>query len=162
MGNKTADDERGGPTLVQAGAGIGVSVLGVGAASASDQWGPILAFVGVLLAAVVAWIAADRRQARQIASQERALAWQLSAEQERLTAQLEAESQRQEARLGHDRALADIHDLRVLLDAAAVLLDEASYAGAEARRMSRIRATDARSPKATQMSCGVQTRQDVP
>jgi hypothetical protein len=75
-----------------------------------------VAFIGAgatILAAIIlggwaAW-AADRRQARQIADSG-----------QRQARELAAEGERQRATLAHDRELADLHDLRALLDEAAV------------------------------------------
>jgi hypothetical protein len=114
------------------------------AANGSDHVGPILTFAGALIVAVITWISTDRRQARQLADQQardvarqaderERLDHQLQAEKARLDAQLSAELERQGAALAHDRSLADVHDLRTLLNEAAVLLHEASYAGMDAR-----------------------------
>jgi hypothetical protein len=82
---------------------VTVTVLG---ASATDDTGPILAFVGAVLVALIAAYTAGRRQARALA-----------AESGRLAQQLE-----------HDREMADLADTRARFDDAAVALHDASVA----------------------------------
>jgi hypothetical protein len=72
------------------------------AAAPSDDTGPILAFVGALLVAVLTAYTANRRQSAALA-----------AERERLDAQLQ-----------HDRELADTADLRTVLEEALEAGDE--------------------------------------
>jgi hypothetical protein len=67
--------------------------------------GPILAFAGVLIVAFVTWISADRRQGLALG----------------------AERERQAAALAHARELADLSDVRAVLDAASGDLYQASY-----------------------------------
>ncbi|QEC49436.1 hypothetical protein FSW04_18910 [Baekduia soli] len=89
----------------------------------TDHAGSLLPFFAALLVAGMAWISADRRQGRQI-----------TAQREALTAQLEAERERHAAGLAHARELADVDDLRDLLDEAAVALHVAKYAASAARQ----------------------------
>ena len=72
----------------------------------TDQTGPVLAFSGALIVAIITWVSSDRRQ-------ERALV---------------AERERQFAKLAHDRELADLTDLRALLDEAARVLHRGKVA----------------------------------
>lgn len=109
-----------GTTAVEVGAVVLIGGVSVAGATQSSETGPILAFAGAVLVALIAAFAAQRR-----------LRQQLTAEHARHAAQLEAERQRQAAQLAHDRELADLADLRALLDEAAVALDRANYARAD-------------------------------
>jgi hypothetical protein len=94
----------------------------VTATAASSYVAPILAFVGAILVAVIAAVTADRRQRRA-----------LTAEGARHDASLRAESGRQVTQLEHSRGLADLADLRSLLDEVATALHQARYAADEVR-----------------------------
>ena len=95
-----------GETAVATGGVVVVAVVAVAGATSTDATGPILAFVGAVLVALVAAYTAGRRQARALA-----------AERERLRLQLE-----------HERELADLADVRALFDTAATILADASRA----------------------------------
>jgi hypothetical protein len=86
--------------------GAGMAVVGGGAivaATSTSETGPILAFVGALLVAVIAAYTADRRQERA----------------------LEAERRRQQAGLRHEREQADVTDLRSVLEEALSVANDA-------------------------------------
>jgi hypothetical protein len=74
------------------------------------------------------------RQEAALAAERERLDHQLAAERERLESQLAAERERQAAQLRHDRELADLADLRALLDKAATALHRADYARADVRQ----------------------------
>jgi hypothetical protein len=93
------------------------------AASQTDHTAPILAFIGALLAVVITAVTTNRRQDRQIAAAASQQQRGLTEERERLVLQLK-----------HVRAMADLADLRALLDEAAVALHEADYARADVRQ----------------------------
>ena len=80
----------------------------VAAAAGTSTAGPVLAFVGAILVALITWYATDRRQRRLIAADER-----------RHRAELEAQERRHAAQLAHDRSLRDLDELRRFLDDAA-------------------------------------------
>jgi hypothetical protein len=76
----------------------------------------------------------DAEKARQdgaLAAERERLDHHLAAERERLDSQLAAELERQTAELRHDRELADLSDMRAILDEAAVVLHRANYARAD-------------------------------
>jgi hypothetical protein len=75
---------------------------------------------GAIVVALIAAGTAHRRLERQ-----------LTEESERHRKSLTAEGERQDARLAHERRLADLADLRALLDEAAVALHRADYARAD-------------------------------
>lgn len=92
-----------GQTGADLGVGASVVALGIGGvayADTSDEVGPILAFIGVILVALLTayW---TRRS--------------LIAESDRQVKSLEAERDRQERDLAHARELADTADLRLIL-----------------------------------------------
>jgi hypothetical protein len=94
------------------------------AAVFGDDPTPALTLIGALVLALLAAETADTRQQRQI-----------DADADRQTRALEAERERHIATLAHDRELADVADLRGLLDEAAAVLhraDHAAFALAEA------------------------------
>jgi hypothetical protein len=97
-----ASDSTGESVAVAGGTVVVVTVAVLGA-STTDDTGPILAFVGAVLVALIAAFTAGRRQARA-----------LKAESGRLAQQLE-----------HDRELADLADTRALFDEAVVALQDA-------------------------------------
>jgi hypothetical protein len=70
-----------------------------------------LAFSGAAIVALIAAVTAERRLNKQ-----------LKAEGERLGKQLEAEQERLESQLAHDRQLADLAELRTILDDGAARL----------------------------------------
>lgn len=70
-------------------------------ANSTDHTGPILAFVGAILVALLTAYTADRRQRAA-----------LDAEDERQRTALNAEAQRLRARLDHERSMEDVRDLR--------------------------------------------------
>lgn len=94
-------------TTLRVAAVIAVAVVAAAGAAVLQpaQAAPILALGGVLIVAFVTWISADARQARA----------------------LEAERDRQAAALAHARELADLADLRALLDSAVADLHQAAY-----------------------------------
>jgi LPXTG-motif cell wall-anchored protein len=92
-----------GQEAVAGGALIIIAGGTVAAATGTDQTGPILAFVGALLVAVIAALTAGRRQRRA----------------------LDAESARLAQQLKHDRELSDVAHLRELLDNAAYAYESA-------------------------------------
>lgn len=85
---------------------IGGGAVGAVAVSGSSQTGPILAFVGVILVALLTAYFANRRQADQ----------------------LNAEAERQRRQLAHDRQLHDLSELRGVLDEALERAETASHA----------------------------------
>ena len=89
----------------------------VAASTTTSYVAPILAFVGAVLVATIAAVTAGRRQRQALA-----------AEGLRHRQSLEAENNRHDAQLAHARELADLADLRLLLDEAASTLHEARYA----------------------------------
>lgn len=129
-----------------------------------EVWLPVAGaiVVALLVAGVVHWrfkrqLAAERerlehvlaeereRQARQLtaemerldrtlAADRERMAEQLNADRERQTEQLQHDRERQDAQLAHNRALADLADMRTLLDEAAVALHRADYARADVRQ----------------------------
>jgi hypothetical protein len=97
----------------------------------------------------------DAAQTRQIEALEAERVRQdaaLTAERERLERQLDAERERQAAQLAHARELADLADLRSLLDEAAVALYHADTARADVRQGTAMhgRLIGERRPKALQ------------
>jgi hypothetical protein len=84
-----------------------VSACALIVATQTDETGPVLAFSGAIVVAVITWVSSDRRQDRALV----------------------AERERQSAQLTHDRELADLADLRELLDEAARAFQRATEAG---------------------------------
>jgi DNA repair exonuclease SbcCD ATPase subunit len=129
-----------------------------------EVWLPVAGaiVVALLIAGVAHWrlkrqLAAERerldrtlaeereRQARQLtaemerldrmlAADRERLAERMDSERERQTEQLQHDRERQDAQLAHNRTLADLADLRALLDEAAVALHHADYARADVRQ----------------------------
>lgn len=81
---------------------------------------PGLTLLGALGVALIAALAADARQARQLEADGERQTKALAGDAERQERALEAEANRQSATLAHDRELADLADLRALLDEGAV------------------------------------------
>jgi hypothetical protein len=77
---------------------------GAVAASAADHTAPILAFVGALIVAVITAVTTNRRQAVQLAAEQSLL----------------------DLRLSHERALADLADLRGVLESALAAAERAT------------------------------------
>jgi hypothetical protein len=102
-------------------------------ATRSNQTGPVLAFAAALIVATIAAVTAARRLGQQLAAERERTLLQLEAEDSRLQRQLAAEGERQDAQLVHARELADLADLRALLDEAAVALHRARYTLDEVR-----------------------------
>ena len=78
--------------------------------------------------ATIAAVTAARRLRQQLAAERERTVLQLEAEEARLQRQLAAEGERQHVQLVHARELADLANLRALLDEAAVALHRARYA----------------------------------
>lgn len=120
------DDARHRPAL-EIGTGLAAVAAG-GVATQVDPAGPILAFAAALVVALITVVSTDRRQERAIAAEHARQALTLKGERERQDRALKAEGRRQAAALRSARELADLADLRVLLDEAAIALHRASYA----------------------------------
>jgi hypothetical protein len=95
-----------------AGGVLVVAVAAITVAPKTDHTSSILAFVGVLLVALITAYTASRRQRTGLA-----------AEAERHAATLNAEEKRLEAQLGHERRMSDIADLRLTLEDALAASD---------------------------------------
>ena len=100
-----------GESVAVAGGTVVVVTVAVLGASATDDTGPILAFVGAVLVALIAAFTAGRRQKRA----------------------LEAEAGRLAQQLDHDREMADLADARALFDEAVVALHHADEIRQQAR-----------------------------
>jgi hypothetical protein len=96
-----------------------IGVIAAVGASRSTDTGPILAFVGAILVALLTAYTAHKRQKVGLA-----------AEAARLDQQLEAESERHRERLAHELRIADMTELRTILDEVLRL----SYAAQRAAR----------------------------
>lgn len=92
----------------------------VAATQTTSNAGPILAFIGAVLVAMIAAAAAHRRQRLEIAA----------AEQRQQQA-LDAEAARLEQQLGHARRLDEVAHLRELVDEAAKVYEDADSAALE-------------------------------
>lgn len=90
--------------MVGGGAVAGAAVVGIGVSGLSAA-APIIAGVVALAVAVITAVTTDRRQGVA-----------LKAQQLRLDAQLSAEAQRLREQLGHDRRLANVAELRAVID----------------------------------------------
>jgi hypothetical protein len=108
---------------------IGVAAVGVAIAVGEESAGLTLA--GLLVVAVIAAEAADARQTQQLDAERKRFDRQLEEEGHRLDRQLDAERKRNGAALEHARELADLADLRKLLDDAAIALHRADYTRAD-------------------------------
>jgi hypothetical protein len=112
------------------GAVIVIGGLAVGTATQvhSSLVGPILTFVGVILVALLtAWFTKQRQRADLAAERERQEK-ALEAENARHRQTISADFGRLDKQLAHDRRLADLADLRGVLDEAAIALDRAAQA----------------------------------
>jgi hypothetical protein len=108
----------GGSSGVNAGGVVLLIAVTGGAAAGATQTsdaGPILAFVGAVLAVAVTAVTTNRRQAHQLA-----------ADAARNREVLEAEGDRLAMQLSHERKLADLQHLRELLDSTAAAYEEAA------------------------------------
>jgi hypothetical protein len=101
--------------VVEAAGIVIVSMVTVAGATQTNSTGPVLAFAGAVLVAVVAAATAGRRQRRD-----------LDAANARHTAELAAQAERMHTQLHHDRRLKDIDDLRAFLDDGASAYEEAA------------------------------------
>jgi hypothetical protein len=111
------DDDPGLFPRAEVGATVCIAAGAAAGASQVDATGPILVFADAIIVAIVTWFSTDRRQARELRADAR--------KQERALA---AEGKRQAAALAHARELADLSDMRKLLDEASVTLHRAAYA----------------------------------
>jgi hypothetical protein len=111
-GSAVISSDSTGESVAVAGGTVVIVTVAVLGASATDDTGPILAFVGAVLVALIAAFTAGRRQKRA----------------------LEAEAGRLAQQLDHDRELADLADSRAVMDSAAIALHHASYAAAKVRQ----------------------------
>jgi hypothetical protein len=121
----TTTAEPSGPpvTRVEAGGLVAVAVVTVVGATQTDYVAPILAFVAALIVAILTAITTSRRQTHQLAEDAR--------RQERV---LDAERGRLDAQLSHDREMADVADLRNVLDDATTVLQAAYNCSARGNR----------------------------
>ena len=94
----------------------GGTAAGAAAVSPSSALGPILAFVGVIFVAVLTASSTKRRQAEQ-----------LHAENQRQCSVLTAGSGRLRQQLDHQRQLADLAEVRSILDDAVQSVEVARY-----------------------------------
>lgn len=96
-------------------AGVGAATVGAATSGPSDL-APILAFVGVIIVALLTAYFTKQRQVDQPGAEKERQKAALKAEKERLDAALEAESSRLQRRLDHDRRLQDLAELRTIVD----------------------------------------------
>jgi hypothetical protein len=102
--------------ILLAATGAGVASLVIGATSKSSDVGPWLALAGALLVAVLTAVFTRARQKVDLnAAQQRQQA-ALDAEDLRQRAALDAEHERVALQLEHDRHMADVADLRRVLE----------------------------------------------
>jgi hypothetical protein len=113
------------------GGDVGVAVgacavggAGIYGAAQTSQTGPIIAGIVAIIVALVTWYATDRRQAKSIDAQQEAQDRDLEAEQRRHEATLAGERERLDDRLQHERKLADIAEVRKILEHAFDAVDE--------------------------------------
>jgi hypothetical protein len=92
-----------------------VSTVTVAAATQTSSTGPVLAFAGAVLVAVIAAVTAGRRQRSD-----------LTAAGARHTAELAADAAKLRSQLAHDRQLKDLDDLRAFFDEGATAFEEAT------------------------------------
>lgn len=89
--------------------------------------------VGAIVVALIAALTAHWRLNLQLDAEGERHEQGLTAEAKRHEQSLQAEAERQAARLAHERHLADLADLRKLLDEAAVALHRADYIRADVK-----------------------------
>jgi hypothetical protein len=102
----------GGTVVVTAGTAAAAALAG------KSTVGPILAFVGVILVALLTAYFTKRRQADQLNAEQHRLETTLAAEERRQAATLGAEETRLQRQLDHDRQLHDLAELRTIIDEA--------------------------------------------
>ena len=107
-GNRASGEE-----LVVGGVACVVAAVVIFGASQTSKAVPIIAGSVAILVALFTWYATDKRQTKAIAAHEREQERAFRAERERLAAQLR-----------HDRVLADVADLRAVLEEALDSVDE--------------------------------------
>lgn len=90
-------------------------VVGVGASGLSAA-GPIIAGIVAIVVAMITVLTTNKRQRIALASEDKRLDSRLAAESERQQHQLKAEAGRLREQLSHDRGIADVAELRTLLD----------------------------------------------
>jgi hypothetical protein len=103
----------------------------------------ITAGAALFVAFVTAWTT-NRRQDQQLAAEAKRQRGQLAAEADRQQRELEARRAEQKEQLDHDRELADLGDVRAVLDEATLALESAGAAWRSARSRAEFNEIDIR------------------
>jgi hypothetical protein len=113
----------GGEDAAVAGGACIVAAGGIVGAAQTNQAGPIIAGVVAIVVALVTWYATDRRQSKALDADQDRQERALTAEQGRHEATLVGERVRLDRRLEHEFQLADVMDLRTVLEASLAAAD---------------------------------------
>jgi hypothetical protein len=124
----------GGEDAAVAGGACIVAAGGIVGAAQTNQAGPIIAGVVAIVVALVTWYATDRRQSKALDADQDRQERALTAEQGRHEATLVGERVRLDRRLEHEFQLADVMDLRTVLEASLAAADASFRTSVEVLR----------------------------